>query len=116
MNNNQQEKKICSFCGKSQDMVRKLVAGPGVCICDECIELCGEIVEEELGGSLKSDSEPNIYVVMNNGEIETAVLSAETALSKVFQVSGEASVKVYAGFTGEFKDELKKNTGESVEQ
>jgi ATP-dependent Clp protease ATP-binding subunit ClpX len=39
----------CSFCGKMQDQVRKLVAGPGVYICDECIELCTEIVEEELG-------------------------------------------------------------------
>ncbi|ASK63044.1 ATP-dependent protease ATP-binding subunit ClpX [Virgibacillus phasianinus] len=39
----------CSFCGKSQDQVRKLVAGPGVYICDECIDLCTEIVEEELG-------------------------------------------------------------------
>ncbi|GAK43298.1 ATP-dependent protease ATP-binding subunit ClpX [Paenibacillus urinalis] len=39
----------CSFCGKSQEQVRKLVAGPGVYICDECIELCAEIVEEELG-------------------------------------------------------------------
>jgi len=39
----------CSFCGKTQDQVRKLVAGPGVYICDECIDLCSEIVEEELG-------------------------------------------------------------------
>ncbi|MEH6940993.1 ATP-dependent protease ATP-binding subunit ClpX [Bacillus sp. JJ722] len=39
----------CSFCGKTQEQVRKLVAGPGVYICDECIELCTEIVEEELG-------------------------------------------------------------------
>lgn len=38
----------CSFCGKNQDQVRKLVAGPGVYICDECIELCNEIIEEEL--------------------------------------------------------------------
>ncbi len=38
----------CSFCGKSQEQVRKLVAGPGVYICDECIELCNEIIEEEL--------------------------------------------------------------------
>ncbi|WP_088014397.1 ATP-dependent protease ATP-binding subunit ClpX [Gottfriedia acidiceleris] len=38
----------CSFCGKSQSQVRKLVAGPGVYICDECIELCTEIVQEEL--------------------------------------------------------------------
>ncbi|NLG80593.1 MAG: ATP-dependent Clp protease ATP-binding subunit ClpX [Firmicutes bacterium] len=39
----------CSFCGKAQDQVKKLIAGPGVYICDECIELCNEIIEEELG-------------------------------------------------------------------
>ena len=38
----------CSFCGKAQDQVRKLIAGPGVYICDECIDLCNEILEEEL--------------------------------------------------------------------
>lgn len=38
----------CSFCGKNQEQVRKLIAGPGVYICDECIELCNEIIEEEL--------------------------------------------------------------------
>src|SRR5680860_100710 len=37
----------CSFCGKSQKQVRKLIAGPGVYICDECIDLCNEIIEEE---------------------------------------------------------------------
>ncbi|MEX2104969.1 MAG: ClpX C4-type zinc finger protein, partial [Bacilli bacterium] len=45
----------CSFCGKSQEQVRKLVAGPGVYICDECIELCTEIVEEELGNEEELD-------------------------------------------------------------
>ena len=38
----------CSFCGKSQEQVRKLIAGPGVYICDECVELCNEILDEEL--------------------------------------------------------------------
>ncbi|MFR1758728.1 MAG: ClpX C4-type zinc finger protein, partial [Christensenellaceae bacterium] len=38
----------CSFCGKAQEQVRRLVAGPGVYICDECIELCQEIIEEDL--------------------------------------------------------------------
>jgi len=42
----------CSFCGKTQEQVRKLVAGPGVYICDECIELCNEIIEEELSEDL----------------------------------------------------------------
>ena len=41
----------CSFCGKSQQQVRKLIAGGGVYICDECIELCNEIIEEELAGA-----------------------------------------------------------------
>ena len=40
----------CSFCGKSQKQVKKLIAGPGVYICDECIDLCNEIIEEELSG------------------------------------------------------------------
>ena len=43
----------CSFCGKTQEQVRKLVAGPGVYICDECIELCNEIIEEELYGEAR---------------------------------------------------------------
>ena len=41
----------CSFCGKTQKQVRKLIAGGGVYICDECIELCNEIIEEELAGA-----------------------------------------------------------------
>ena len=45
----------CSFCGKSQDQVRKLIAGPGVYICDECIDLCNEILDEEL---LDSEGNP----------------------------------------------------------
>ena len=45
----------CSFCGKLQDQVKKLVAGPGVYICDECIELCNEIIEEELSDDLGFD-------------------------------------------------------------
>ena len=42
----------CSFCGKSQKQVKKLIAGPGVYICDECIDLCNEIIEEELTDSV----------------------------------------------------------------
>lgn len=45
----------CSFCGKTQEQVKKLVAGPGVYICDECIELCNEIIEEELQDESTSD-------------------------------------------------------------
>jgi len=50
----------CSFCGKSQKQVKKLIAGPGVYICDECIDLCNEIIEEELAesGDVKFDELP----------------------------------------------------------
>ena len=47
----------CTFCGKSQKQVRKLIAGPSVYICDECIELCNEIIEEELGSAVQAATE-----------------------------------------------------------
>ena len=60
----------CSFCGKSQRQVRKLIAGPGVYVCDECIDLCNEIIDEELGEDveLKLDELPKpkeIYNTLN---------------------------------------------------
>ena len=61
----------CSFCGKSQKQVKKLIAGPGVYICDECIDLCNEIIEEELAepGELGLDELPKpkeIYGFLND--------------------------------------------------
>lgn len=47
----------CTFCGKSQKQVRKLIAGPAVYICDECIELCNEIIEEELGNAAVGETQ-----------------------------------------------------------
>jgi ATP-dependent Clp protease ATP-binding subunit ClpX len=62
---------MCSFCGKSQRQVKKLIAGPGVYICDECIDLCNEIIDEELStpaeldlGNLPRPQE--IYAVLND--------------------------------------------------
>jgi ATP-dependent Clp protease ATP-binding subunit ClpX len=48
----------CSFCGKSQEQVRKLIAGPGVYVCDECVDLCNEILDEELFDSNSSVATP----------------------------------------------------------
>ncbi|MDR5697267.1 MAG: ATP-dependent Clp protease ATP-binding subunit ClpX, partial [Armatimonadota bacterium] len=56
----ERERLKCSFCGKTQDQVRKLVAGPGVYICDECIELCNEILEEELYGEHEEGGPRNL--------------------------------------------------------
>lgn len=57
MANRSDERKMlrCSFCNKTQDQVRKLIAGPGAYICDECIEICTEIIEEELGDTELED-------------------------------------------------------------
>jgi len=56
--NNENDGKIliCSFCGKNQHEVRKLIAGPSVFVCDECVELCNDIIKEEL----QEDGEPNV--------------------------------------------------------
>jgi len=65
------EQLLCSFCGKSQRQVKKLIAGPGVYICDECIDLCNEIIDEELTTptTLDLDNLPrpkDIYEVLND--------------------------------------------------
>src|SRR5205085_541682 len=65
------EQLLCSFCGKSQRQVKKLIAGPGVYICDECIDLCNEIIDEELTSpaQLDLDNLPrprDIYSVLND--------------------------------------------------
>ena len=46
----------CSFCGKSQDQVKRLIAGPGVYICDECIDLCSDIIQDEFEESVELDT------------------------------------------------------------
>jgi ATP-dependent Clp protease ATP-binding subunit ClpX len=78
------EQLLCSFCGKSQRQVKKLIAGPGVYICDECIDLCNEIIDEELTppasfdlGSLPKPKE--IYSVLN--EYVVGQENAKRALS-----------------------------------
>ena len=67
----QDEQLLCSFCGKSQRQVKKLIAGPGVYICDECIDLCNEIINEELAPEPTLDPEElprpaEIYGVLND--------------------------------------------------
>src|SRR6188474_3056597 len=65
------EQLLCSFCGKSQRQVKKLIAGPGVYICDECIDLCNEIIDEELTSPTQLDLDnlpkpTDIYSVLND--------------------------------------------------
>ena len=58
----------CSFCGKSQEEVRKLIAGPTVYICDECIELCNDIIAEET--KLEEASTPDVRKLPKPREIK----------------------------------------------
>ncbi|GAA2254814.1 ATP-dependent Clp protease ATP-binding subunit ClpX [Actinomadura luteofluorescens] len=69
----------CSFCGKSQKQVKKLIAGPGVYICDECIDLCNEIIEEELSetSDLKWDNLPKPREIYEF--LDSYVIGQETA-------------------------------------
>lgn len=62
----------CSFCGKSQDQVKKLIAGPGVYICDECVELCNEILDEEV---FETDSNRRAFI-KENPDIQVAFTTA----------------------------------------
>src|SRR5215217_7923602 len=101
----------CSFCGKSQRQVRKLIAGPGVYICDECIELCNEIIDEEFSGPevLKDDDLPkpreinrilNEYVI---GQEDAKTVLAQT-LAKILNVPfaiADATALTEAGYVGE---------------
>jgi ATP-dependent Clp protease ATP-binding subunit ClpX len=78
------EQLLCSFCGKSQRQVKKLIAGPGVYICDECIDLCNEIIDEELAApptfELESLPKPKeIHAVLN--EYVVGQETAKRALS-----------------------------------
>ena len=101
------EQLLCSFCGKSQRQVKKLIAGPGVYICDECIDLCNEIIDEELTAAptfeLESLPKPvEIYDVLQ--EYVVGQENAKRALSvavynhykrvQMMQSAGEAEVEL----------------------
>jgi ATP-dependent Clp protease ATP-binding subunit ClpX len=93
----------CSFCGKSQKQVKKLIAGPGVYICDECIDLCNEIIEEELSENTEFsfDELPkpteireflNSYVVGQDDAKRTLAVAVYNHYKRV-QAGGESSGK-----------------------
>ena len=69
----------CSFCGKSQDEVRKLIAGPSVYVCDECVELCNDIIKEELeeGGEVSDGALPKPREIKS--ELDSYVIGQESA-------------------------------------
>ncbi|CAN5877076.1 ATP-dependent Clp protease ATP-binding subunit ClpX [soil metagenome] len=90
----------CSFCGKSQKQVKRLIAGPGVYICDECIDLCNEIIEEELSDSsdLKFDELPKPTEIFDF--LEQYVVGQETAKQTLAVAVYNHYKRVQAGTDG----------------
>ncbi|EIV93429.1 ATP-dependent Clp protease ATP-binding subunit ClpX [Frankia sp. QA3] len=90
----------CSFCGKSQKQVKKLIAGPGVYICDECIDLCNEIIEEELSESseLKWDELPKPREIYEF--LDSYVVGQETAKKTLSVAVYNHYKRVQAGGSG----------------
>ena len=73
----------CSFCGKSQHEVRKLIAGPTVFICDECVELCNDIIREEMDVSEKEDRNKLPKPREINEKLDQFVIGQEMAKKKL---------------------------------
>src|SRR5436190_353876 len=82
------EQLLCSFCGKSQRQVKKLIAGPGVYICDECIDLCNEIIDEELTAPPSFDIEKAETGIIYIDEVDKIARKADNP-SITRDVSGE---------------------------
>jgi len=96
---------LCSFCGKSQRQVKKLIAGPGVYICDECIDLCNEIIDEELTAPAALDLEQlpkprdiygilNDYVVGQDEAKRALAVAVYNHYKRVQAVAGETDVEL----------------------
>ena len=77
----------CSFCGKTQDQVRKLIAGPNVYICDECVDICAEIVEEEFETEEYTDSDINLLKPEEIKEFLDQYVIGQEEAKKVLAVS-----------------------------
>ncbi|HWA64796.1 MAG TPA: ATP-dependent Clp protease ATP-binding subunit ClpX, partial [Mycobacteriales bacterium] len=99
----------CSFCGKSQKQVKKLIAGPGVYICDECIDLCNEIIEEELTESsdVSFDSLPKPREIYEF--LDAYVIGQDTAKKTLSVAVYNHYKRVQAGGTDKEPVELAKS-------
>ena len=78
----------CSFCGKSQEQVRKLIAGPGVYICDECIDLCNEIMEEEYQNEISEEFQQDLLKPAEIKDVLDSYVVGQEKSKKVLAVAG----------------------------
>ena len=106
--NNKEKLLFCSFCGKNQDEVRKLIAGPSVYICNECIDLCNDIIKEEINEAADTTEEESFLVPKEIKEIlDQYVIGQEDAKKNL-------SVAVYNHYK-RLREESKQNDQDEVE-
>ena len=107
--NNKEEDKLlyCSFCGKNQNEVRKLIAGPSVYICNECIDLCNDIIKEEISEATESDEESFPVPIEIKASLDEYVIGQEDAKKNL-------SVAVYNHYK-RLKGGKKLNSDDEVE-
>src|SRR3989338_8551314 len=89
----------CSFCGKSQHEVKKLIAGPSVFICDECIELCNDIIRDEVAADVEL-AKSNILLIGPTGSGKTLLAQTLARLLNVPFVIADATTLTEAGYVG----------------
>ncbi len=100
---------LCSFCGKSQRQVKKLIAGPGVYICDECIDLCNEIIDEELTAPATLDLETLPKPRDINANLNDYVVGQDEAKRSLSVAVYNHYKRVQAAASGEVDVELQKS-------
>ena len=107
--NNKEEDKLlyCSFCGKNQNEVRKLIAGPSVYICNECIDLCNDIIKEEISEATESEEEGFPVPIEIKASLDEYVIGQEDAKKNL-------SVAVYNHYK-RLKGDKKLNSDDEVE-
>ena len=82
----QSDKLHCSFCGKSQDEVKKLIAGPSVYICNECVDLCNDIIEEEIKNDEESPYDQSLSPLEIYNQLDEYVIGQKKA-KKILSVA-----------------------------
>ena len=107
--NNKEEDKLlyCSFCGKNQNEVRKLIAGPSVYICNECIDLCNDIIKEEISEATESEEEGFPVPIEIKASLDEYVIGQEESKKNL-------SVAVYNHYK-RLKGDKKLNSDDEVE-
>ena len=84
---------FCSFCGKNQSEVKKLIAGPSVYICDECVALCNDIIKEDTSEEVNENSKDNLPIPAEINEILDQYVIGQNDAKKFFRLQSTITIK-----------------------